>query len=147
MCIRDRGQTRDDAVGEAFDKVSKMLGLGFPGGAIIARLAEEYRESGASLWTKRVFPLVMLEWDSLDFSFSGLKSAVKRLIDDEILQSGSIGKDFQSYIAYEFEETVTDILAQKLQRAFEMLSLIHISSSISRQNIISSWRMIRISPI
>lgn len=113
------GQTRDDAAGEAFDKVSKMLGLGFPGGTVISRLSHEYRTSGVGIDEKRLFPRVMLESDSLDFSFSGLKSAVKRIIDAEIAKKGSISHDFQTYIAYEFEETVTDILSEKLLRALE----------------------------
>jgi N6-L-threonylcarbamoyladenine synthase len=70
------GQTHDDAAGEAFDKVAKALGLGYPGGPIIAKLASEYpgKPSG-------IFPRVLLEKNTLDFSFSGLKSAVKREID------------------------------------------------------------------
>jgi len=85
------GQTRDDAAGEAFDKVSKMMGLGFPGGAVIARLAEEYRSQctvHSAHIGKRLFPEVLLEKDSLDFSFSGIKTAVKREIDKEILLQG-----------------------------------------------------------
>jgi N6-L-threonylcarbamoyladenine synthase len=72
------GQTQDDAAGECFDKVSKMMGMGFPGGKKIADLATQYTGE-----YKGIFPLVMLEKGSLDFSFSGLKSAVKRYIDAE----------------------------------------------------------------
>lgn len=109
------GQTRDDAAGEAFDKVSKMLWLWFPGWALIASLADEYRNvGGQSIW---LFPESLLEADSLDFSFSWLKSAVKRVIDAEIDRSWTLSRDFQKYIAFEFEETVTNILTKKLQRA------------------------------
>jgi N6-L-threonylcarbamoyladenine synthase len=133
-------QTRDDAAGECFDKIAKMMWLGFPGGAKIARLAEEY---GKEIWdmryevwakNKRLFPEVLLERDSLDFSFSGLKSAVKREIDRRgmsyevwVMSVGTNGASKNSIlaesdmreIAYEFEETVTDILSKKLLRAIE----------------------------
>lgn len=69
-------ETRDDASGEAFDKVAKMMGLGYPGGPVISKYAAEYAGE-----FKGIFPIVMLEKDSLDFSFSGLKSAVKREVD------------------------------------------------------------------
>lgn len=64
------GNTRDDAAGEAFDKVAKMLGLGYPGGPVIDRLAEEGNPEAVH------FPRAMLERASLEFSFSGLKTAV-----------------------------------------------------------------------
>jgi N6-L-threonylcarbamoyladenine synthase len=111
------GQTRDDAAGEAFDKVSKMLWLGFPWGALISRLAAEYRDGNKEISWRRLFPEVMLESESLDFSFSGIKSAVKRVIDTEREQKWSLSSEFQKYIAYEFEETVTGILSKKLLRA------------------------------
>jgi N6-L-threonylcarbamoyladenine synthase len=116
------GQTRDDAAGECFDKVAKMMGLGFPGGAKIARLAEQYRRSwliAHDSW-KRIFPEVMLEKDSLDFSFSWLKTAVKREIDKKIEMDGTLDEDFQKRISYEVEETITDILSKKLIRALDM---------------------------
>ena len=64
------GNTRDDAAGEAFDKVAKMLGLGYPGGPVIDRLAEEGDPEAVN------FPRAMLDRPSLEFSFSGLKTAV-----------------------------------------------------------------------
>lgn len=81
------GQTRDDAVGEAYDKVAKMLGLGFPGGAKIAKLADLYRKNPDILPSEKqyfhaLFPRAFLQKDSFDFSLSGLKSAVKRYIDE-----------------------------------------------------------------
>ena len=60
----------------------------------------------------------MLEGDSLDFSFSGIKTAVKREVDKEMQAKSVLSDDFKQYIAYEFEETVTDILSKKLFRAF-----------------------------
>jgi N6-L-threonylcarbamoyladenine synthase len=112
-------QTRDDAAGEAFDKVSKMLWLWFPWWAIIASLAEDYRTHNPKM-KKRLFPEVLLESDSLDFSFSGIKTAVKRGIDKEIQKMGLLSEDFKKFIAYEFEETVTDILTKKIIRAYGM---------------------------
>ncbi len=108
------GQTRDDAAGECFDKVAKMMWLGFPGWAKIAKLASEYEKK--SVW---LFPEVMLEADSLDFSFSGIKTAVKREVDKELSRNGELNRDFQRFIAYEFETSVTNILLRKLDRALD----------------------------
>jgi tRNA A37 threonylcarbamoyltransferase TsaD len=80
------GETIDDAAGEAFDKVAKAMGLGFPGGPVISQLALEY--SGEY---RGIFPVVMLGRDSLDFSFSGLKTAVKREIDRRMVLNTSEG--------------------------------------------------------
>jgi N6-L-threonylcarbamoyladenine synthase len=113
------GQTRDDAAGECFDKVAKMMWLGFPGGAKIAKLASEY-ENKASIW---LFPEVMLEKQSLDFSFSWLKSAVKREIDKRVTLLWSLSESDMKEIAFEFEHTVTDILSKKLHRAVEQYSV------------------------
>lgn len=98
------GQTRDDAAGEAFDKVAKMLGLGYPGGAVIEQLAQKGDHSTIA------FPKSYLEKDSFDFSFSGLKSAVARYIHEH-------GDSRAADIAAAFQESVTDVLAQKLVNA------------------------------
>jgi N6-L-threonylcarbamoyladenine synthase len=114
------GQTRDDAAGECFDKVAKMMWLGFPWWAKIAQLSQEYRESWfmrQESW-KCLFPEVMLERDSLDFSFSGLKTAVKREVD----RRWDLALEDQQEIAYEVEETITDILSKKLRRALDHTS-------------------------
>lgn len=114
------GQSRDDAVGEAYDKVAKMLGLGFPGGAKIAKFSENYRKNSnisgeeKENW-KKFFPRSFLEKNSLDFSFSGLKSAVKRYIDSNPPKSeDDIGK-----IAFAFEEAVFEVLIKKIFQAAE----------------------------
>jgi N6-L-threonylcarbamoyladenine synthase len=101
------GQTRDDAAGEAFDKVAKMLGLGYPGGPIIESLAK----TNTSDIIK--FPRTMLEKDSFDFSFSGLKSSVGRYIHNNPIGS----KDEKAQIAASFQEAVIDVLSQKLINA------------------------------
>ncbi|MBF0210979.1 MAG: tRNA (adenosine(37)-N6)-threonylcarbamoyltransferase complex transferase subunit TsaD [Desulfamplus sp.] len=111
------GQTRDDAAGEAFDKVAKMLGLGYPGGAVIERLAQKGDPYAIS------FPKSYLEKDSFDFSFSGIKSAVARYIhehkitDLEANSNEPFDSELAANIAASFQEAVTDVLAQKLIHA------------------------------
>lgn len=102
------GRTRDDAVGEAFDKVSKMLGLGYPGGPIISRLAEQGNPAYIS------FPKAYLDKNSFDFSFSGLKTAVKRFIHE---QQSSLDETMKQHIAAGFQEAVTQVLTDKLVSA------------------------------
>ncbi|MCF6247210.1 MAG: tRNA (adenosine(37)-N6)-threonylcarbamoyltransferase complex transferase subunit TsaD [Desulfobacula sp.] len=101
------GQTRDDAAGEAFDKVAKMLGLGYPGGPVIERLAKTCDPDMIK------FPRPLLEKNSFDFSFSGLKSAVARFIHDHEVTSNKK----KARIAASFQEAVIDVVATKLIRA------------------------------
>jgi N6-L-threonylcarbamoyladenine synthase len=101
------GQTRDDAAGEAFDKVSKMLGLGYPGGPIIETLAKTKSPEAIS------FPRTMLDKGSFDFSFSGLKSSVARYIHDHSITTD----DEKAQVAASFQEAVIDVLSQKLINA------------------------------
>jgi len=77
---RQLARTRDDAAGEAFDKVAKLLGLGYPGGPVIERLS---RDADAKAYH---FPRARMKDQSLDFSFSGLKSAVRRRVQSEGLE-------------------------------------------------------------
>src|SRR4029079_5482196 len=76
------GRTRDDAAGEAYDKVAKLLGLGYPGGPIIDELAR----SGDPSKAKLVFSLPRMDSPSLDFSFSGLKTAVLRFVKERNIE-------------------------------------------------------------
>lgn len=101
----------DDSAGEAFDKVARMMGLGYPGGPIVSKLADEY--SGVF---RGIFPEVILSKESLDFSFSGLKSAVKREVDLRKFKNpdGELTKEDVSEISFEFQETVVRILSHKL---------------------------------
>ncbi len=101
------GQTRDDAAGEAFDKVAKMLGLGYPGGVIIDRLAEKGDAA------KIKFPRSYLDKSSFDFSFSGIKSAVHRYIADHPKQFNEQIPD----ICAGFQEAVLEVLCYKAIRA------------------------------
>ncbi len=97
------GQTRDDAAGEAFDKVSKMLGLGYPGGSIIDRLSKE----GVAERIK--FPRAYLDKESYDFSFSGIKTAVNRYIQTH----PETYEDQIPDIAAGFQEAVVEVLCFK----------------------------------
>jgi len=108
------GETLDDSAGEAFDKVAKMMGLGYPGGPIIDKLAAEYTSK-----FRKIFPEVLLEKDSLNFSFSGLKSAVKREVD----RRGKLTEGDKKEIAFEFQQTVVNILTHKLFLAAEKNSI------------------------
>ncbi|MGA9535050.1 MAG: tRNA (adenosine(37)-N6)-threonylcarbamoyltransferase complex transferase subunit TsaD [Desulfobacterales bacterium] len=98
------GQTRDDAAGEAFDKVAKMLDLGYPGGFIISKLAREGDP------TRIPFPRSYLDRSRFDFSFSGLKTAVGRYIRDHSRVLAERIPD----IAAGFQEAVVDVLAYKV---------------------------------
>jgi len=106
------GQSRDDAVGEAFDKVAKQLGLGYPGGPLIEKLAK------TSVAKRDDFPRPMLDHPSLDFSFSGLKTHTLL----EYQKSDNSEKE-KADIAYAFQEAVTDTLFVKCKRAIEKTGL------------------------
>ena len=107
------GQTLDDAAGEAFDKVARMLGLGYPGGPVIARLAEEGDPTAYQL------PRPMIHTKDYNFSFSGLKTA--SLYGTNELKK-TLGKKFPSIIpdyCASFQEAVVDTLVKKTIRAAE----------------------------
>lgn len=111
------GQTQDDAVGEAYDKVAKLLGLGYPGGPIIEKTARLSKKK-----TVISFPKSYLGKDSLDFSFSGIKTAVLYYVN-KMKQSGSrsgIDKELLADICYAFQESALDVLAQKAVSAARM---------------------------
>ncbi|MBI4065812.1 tRNA (adenosine(37)-N6)-threonylcarbamoyltransferase complex transferase subunit TsaD [Candidatus Kaiserbacteria bacterium] len=116
------GQTRDDAVGEAFDKVARMLGLPYPGGPEISRLSEEMRELGGET-PKFALPRPMIDSGTCDFSFAGLKTAVLYLLKKQhILMNGRPDADknvLNQHIAHEFENAVTDVLWKKTVLALE----------------------------
>jgi N6-L-threonylcarbamoyladenine synthase len=108
------GRTLDDAVGEAFDKVARMLALSYPGGPEISRLAHESRAKGTERSVK--LPRPMLHADSCDVSFSGLKTAVLYALRDlggvQKLSSEQIAA-----VAAEFENAVAEVLVAKSRRA------------------------------
>lgn len=104
------GSTRDDAAGEAFDKVARLIGLPYPGGPEISRLAAK-GENGTP-GNPRGYDLPRALWnEGCDFSFSGLKSAVARLVEKEGLNLR------RADLAASFQEAVCDVLSEKLVRA------------------------------
>jgi N6-L-threonylcarbamoyladenine synthase len=107
------GGTLDDAVGEAFDKVAKMLGLDYPGGPIVEKLALNGKELAYNL------PLAMKGRQGCDFSFSGLKTAVRLIIEKEELNPEVI-----SNICASFQKAVAEIIIDRLNNAIK--SIVHL---------------------
>jgi|SRR3989338_2179166 len=108
------GQTRDDAVGEAFDKVARMLDLPYPGGPQISKLAEEVRIS-ENKTDGFVFPRPMMHSGDFNFSFSGLKTAVLYALK----KIETLTPEIKKTVAYAFEEAVTEVLVKKTVAAAE----------------------------
>ncbi len=102
------GRTRDDAAGEAFDKISRAMGLGYPGGPLIDQLAQQGDPTAITL------PRAFLEAGSLDFSFSGLKSAVLNYLNKAKMQGVTVN---QANLAAAFQQSVTDVLVTKALQA------------------------------
>ena len=94
------GRTRDDAAGEAFDKTAKLLGLDYPGGAALSRLAEKGSPD------RFVFPRPMTDRPGLDFSFSGLKTSAANTINQAIKQEGELTEQTKADIAFAFQDSV-----------------------------------------
>ncbi|MBU0456313.1 MAG: tRNA (adenosine(37)-N6)-threonylcarbamoyltransferase complex transferase subunit TsaD [Pseudomonadota bacterium] len=106
------GESLDDAAGEAFDKTAHLLGLSYPGGPALAKLAEKGNE-------KRFhFPRPMLKRPGLDFSFSGLKTAVVN-----VAKKTTLDEQTKANIAIAFQEAVVDLLTIKCQRAIKQTGL------------------------
>ena len=102
------GKTRDDAVGEAFDKVSRTIGLGYPGGPIIDKMAKD---------GKPVYNLPRTHFENLDFSFSGIKTAVINLVHKE-------GNNINvNDLCASFEEAVTDVLVENVLKAVDEIKV------------------------
>lgn len=115
------GETRDDAVGEAFDKVARMLGLPYPGGPEISRRAAELRakrtEKAATEKNPFEFPRPMLHSGDFDFSFSGLKTSVLYTLKKVIPTGETPSEQVVAEIAEAFEDAVTDVLVDKTMKA------------------------------
>lgn len=110
------GNTKDDAVGEAFDKVARILGLPYPGGPEISRLANLAREKKYPENSKIKLPRPMLNSGDYDFSFSGLKTAVLYLVQ-KLKKENLFDDQVAEQIALEFEEAVTEVLFKKTKSA------------------------------
>jgi len=108
------GGTRDDAAGEAFDKIARLLGLGFPGGPMIERYALKFKVQGSRFEVN--FPRPMISENNLDFSFSGLKTAVLKKIK-ELKETKQLNNQTTEQLAFEVQEAITDCLVTKTIRA------------------------------
>ena len=97
------GRTRDDAAGEAFDKIARVIGLGYPGGPLIDKLSKEGNKDAFK------FPRVRMDKDSLDFSFSGVKTAVINALHKLDQQGIAYNK---ADVAASFQDAVTDVLCE-----------------------------------
>ena len=109
------GETLDDAAGEAFDKTAQLLGLGYPGGPAISRLAE-FGDPGAI-----TLPRPMIGSGNLNFSFSGLKTAVLTAV--RRADAGNVCEQERADIARAFVEAIVDVLAHKAIRALDQTGL------------------------
>ena len=111
------GESIDDAAGEAFDKTAKLLGLDYPGGAALARLALKGTPN------RFAFPRPMTDRPGLDFSFSGLKTFAANTLHQVMQEEGELTEQSKSDIAYAFQEAVVDTLAIKCKRALKQTGL------------------------
>ena len=113
------GQTRDDAVGEAFDKAARMLGLPYPGGPEISRLAARDREDSTT--NPYTLPRPMIDRPDFDFSFSGLKTAVLYTIKNNPETFADMKEDTKAteQLARAFEDAAADVLVSKTMKALE----------------------------
>ncbi|MBS1159043.1 MAG: tsaD [Proteobacteria bacterium] len=108
------GETLDDAAGEAFDKSAKMLGLPYPGGALLSKLAEQGDPA------KYTLPRPMLHSGDLSFSFSGLKTAVLTLVRE---QGETLSDEFRADAARAFQEAIVEVLVKKSLKAMKQTGL------------------------
>ena len=112
-------QTQDDAVGEAFDKTAKILGLPYPGGPLIDRYAKE--------GNPKAFPFPFPKVEGLDFSFSGLKTAVLYFIQKQTQQNPSFVQDNIADICASVQYTIIEILMRKLKKAVTQTGITQIA--------------------
>lgn len=139
------GATRDDAVGEAYDKVAKMLGIGYPGGPIIDELAAEGDAAAIA------FPRAMIDSSDLDFSFSGLKTAVLTHIEKHGEPSSRAAL---ADLCASFQAAVVEVLVTKMERAHARVGVndlpIHVAGGVAanrglRAGLESLGRRLRVS--
>lgn len=116
------GETQDDAVGEAYDKVARMLNLGYPGGPIIDKKAEEFEQNPNSEFDDVEFPRPMMNSKDYNFSFSGLKTAVLYAVKifqekNNISDEDTLPENFINKVAHEFQSAATEVLIKKTIKA------------------------------
>lgn len=107
------GESIDDAAGEAFDKTGKLLGLDYPAGVAVSRLAEQGTPN------RFVFPRPMTDRPGLDFSFSGLKTFAANTINANLDESGKLDEQTRCDIAHAFQQAVVDTILIKCKRALQ----------------------------
>jgi N6-L-threonylcarbamoyladenine synthase len=107
------GETKDDALGEAFDKVARMIDLPYPGGPEISRLAKIGREQGLGSWV--TLPRPMINTSDMNFSFSGIKTAVLYAVREH----GTLSDQEKTELAMEFENAVADVVVKKVFKAID----------------------------
>lgn len=133
------GRTQDDAAGEAFDKVARLLGLSYPGGPEISKKAEKGNLKEVNLPTPWMNETTdKLKWDrrNFNFSFSGLKSAVRRLVVAKIGEKGDLKDLDQSFVdncAATFQNNLTEVLAEKAVAASKKYKAkeLHLAGGVS----------------
>lgn len=107
------GESIDDAAGEAFDKTGKLLGLDYPAGVAVSRLAEQGTPN------RFVFPRPMTDRPGLDFSFSGLKTFAANTINSNLDENGKLDEQTRCDIAHAFQQAVVDTILIKCKRALQ----------------------------
>lgn len=107
------GESIDDAAGEAFDKIGKLLGLDYPAGVAVSRLAEQGTPN------RFVFPRPMTDRPGLDFSFSGLKTFAANTINTNLDENGKLDEQTRCDIAHAFQQAVVDTILIKCKRALQ----------------------------
>lgn len=107
------GESIDDAAGEAFDKTGKLLGLDYPAGVAVSRLAEQGTPN------RLVFPRPMTDRPGLDFSFSGLKTFAANTINTNLDENGKLDEQTRCDIAHAFQQAVVDTIIIKCKRALQ----------------------------
>ena len=122
------GQTRDDAAGEAYDKVARALGLGYPGGPKIDKLAKEGNPKAIT------FPKANFHEETLDFSFSGVKSAVLNYLNKCNMQNIEINK---ADVAASFQQAVVDVLKDNVLLTCKKKNIDTIANSTLRETLIN----------
>ena len=112
------GETRDDAVGEAFDKVARLLGLPYPGGPEIGKRAALARQQNLPPYPGKPLPRPMVQSDNFDFSYAGLKTAVRNLVQDT-----SLTEDEVNALARDFEDAAIESLFIKTVKAIDHFNI------------------------
>jgi N6-L-threonylcarbamoyladenine synthase len=137
------GETADDAVGEAYDKVAKLLGLGYPGGPLLDRLAQSGNPKAFDL------PRPLLRNENLNFSFSGLKSAVARIVEGRVGESGRpLEGSVVADLAASFQAACVDVLLEKCRRALQLTGLrrLAITGGVASNKALREQALERLSP-